>query len=156
MSAQGTPALHWSVCISHMDMLNQNHSRICWTLVYTWVKEPARPSRQTSIHKKSLAGLLRHWRPLVCWLTWVRNVLSFQSNFISLCVSFLAFSALIEYKHWETHQLNVSFQLRCPPIFPKFIGPAHYPQELGWQNYWRESSGILRTREGVGEQIGVW
>lgn len=33
---------------------------------------------------------------------------------------------------------------------------AHYPQELGWQNYWRENSGILRTREGVAEQIGVW
>lgn len=37
------PALHWNVCISHMDMLNQNHSRAHWTPVYTWVKEPARP-----------------------------------------------------------------------------------------------------------------
>lgn len=97
---------------------------LCFSLC---LNERACQTFQTSIStQKSSAGLMRHWKPSVCWLTWIKNVLSFQSNFASLCASILAFSAYIKYKHWETHQWTVSFELRCPPIFPMFTGPGTF------------------------------
>lgn len=100
-------------------------------LVYTWVKQLRRPSRQRSVpslclSQKSSATLdwipERHWRQLASWLTWIRKVPAFQSNFISLCMSCLEFSAYIEYKSCVTHLWNDALELRCQSIFPMFSG----------------------------------
>lgn len=100
-------------------------------LVYTWVKQLRRPSRQRSIpspcpSQNSLAALdwilERHWRQLASWLTQIRKVPAFQSNFMSLCMSFLEFSAYIEYRSCMTHLWNVGLELRCQSIFPMFSG----------------------------------
>lgn len=100
-------------------------------LVYTRVKQLRRPSRQRSVpspclSQKSLAALgwiiERHWRQLARWLTWIRKVLAFQSNFI-LCVFHLLNFQFMEYKICVTHLWNVALELRRQSILPIFRGP---------------------------------